>query len=222
MRISLDYVDFVLIPIDIFSILFLWSVYCFHIYAVVQVTSFLPHKCHSRWFWPYQFNTDSLSYIRNLNFKYSASRKYSHCFTFSTASSQNGILNYFLPSKFYTQHPLTTWLFFFQFMTPHTPLKIYDVSSHSLCSILPRCTIGSYYSLKFCWMWCHKLGTPALGQFYAFLFTSSLKFRQGWIRSAAIFRSLQKCSIIFTSGLDHSRTFTEISWSHTLVVFAVR
>ena len=39
----------------------------------------------------------------------------------------------------------------------------------------------------------------------------------------AIFRSLQRCSIGFKSGLwlGHSRTFTELFWNHSFVILAV-
>ena len=42
-------------------------------------------------------------------------------------------------------------------------------------------------------------------------------------RCTAIFRSLQRCSIGFKSGLwlDHSRTFIDLSQSHSCVVLAV-
>ena len=67
-------------------------------------------------------------------------------------------------------------------------------------------------------IWCHKLGTPIFGQFYPFPLqhlSSSIRL-DGKRRCTAIFRSLQRCSIGFKSGLwlGHSRTFTELSWSH--------
>ncbi len=47
----------------------------------------------------------------------------------------------------------------------------------------------------------------------------------GWMGSigASVFRSLQSCSVAFKSGLwlGHSRTFTELSRSHSFVVLAV-
>ena len=55
------------------------------------------------------------------------------------------------------------------------------ISIHSLCSILCWCTFGSNYSLKYFWIWCHKLGTPIFGQFCPFLFAAPLKLHQvGW------------------------------------------
>ncbi len=52
--------------------------------------------------------------------------------------------------------------------------------------------------------------------------SSSIRL-DGERRCTAIFRSLQRCSIGFKSGLwlGHSRTFTELSCSHSFVILAV-
>jgi len=52
--------------------------------------------------------------------------------------------------------------------------------------------------------------------------SSSIRL-DGEHRCTAIFRSLQRCSIGFKSGLwlGHSRTFTELAHSHSFVIFAV-
>jgi len=75
------------------------------------------------------------------------------------------------------------------------------------------------------WVWCYKLGN----YFWAVFPHCSLQNLSGSIRLdeerryTAIFRSLQRCSIRFNSGLwlSHSRTFTELSWSHCFVILAV-
>ena len=52
--------------------------------------------------------------------------------------------------------------------------------------------------------------------------SSSIRL-DGKRQCTAIFRSLQRCSIGFKSGLwlGHSRTFTELSWSHSFDILAV-
>ncbi len=54
------------------------------------------------------------------------------------------------------------------------------------------------------------------------ILSSSVRL-DGDLRWTAIFRSLQRCSIGFKSGLwlGHSRTFTELSSSHSCVALAV-
>merc|ERR1712002_444701 len=54
------------------------------------------------------------------------------------------------------------------------------------------------------------------------IFSSSVRLH-GDCRWTAIFRSLQRCWIGFKSGLwlGHSRTFTELSLSHSCIVLAV-
>ena len=99
------------------------------------------------------------------------------------------------------------------------------ISIHSLCSILCWCTFGSNYSLKSFWIWCHKLAHPSLGSFaHSSLqhLSSSIRL-DGKRRCTAIFRSLQRCSIGFKSGLwlGHSSTFTELSWSHSFDILPV-
>ena len=97
------------------------------------------------------------------------------------------------------------------------------ISIHSLCSILCWSTFGSNYSLKSFWVSCYKLGPPI------FFFNSSLQDLSsstrldGERRCTALFRSLQRCSIGFKSGLwlGNTRTFTELSRSHSFVILAV-
>ncbi len=90
---------------------------------------------------------------------YSASGKYSKCFTFSTfcyvtALFQNG-LNLLFSSKFYKQYPnMTTlkksvWnLCKFIKNKKQGKKNHMHISIHSLCSILCRSTFGNNYSLK--------------------------------------------------------------------------
>ncbi len=72
---------------------------------------------------------------------------------------------------------------------------------------------------------CNKFFTPGFG----ILCHSSLQILSSSVRLdgkrwwTAIFRSLQRCSIGFKSGLwlGHSRTVTELLWSHSFVILAV-
>lgn len=79
-------------------------------------------------------------------------------------------------------------------------------------SRLLGCDLTSYAHLEF-------------GDFPAIFYTDPLKLHQvGWAcRWIAIFRSLQRCSIGFKSGLwlGHSRTFVELSQSQSGIVFAL-
>ena len=82
---------------------------------------------------------------------------------------------------------------------------------------------GSNYSLKSFIIWSHKLGTPVFGQFCPFLFTEPLELYQvGW---GASLHSLFQISpemfnrIQVLGWLGHSRTFTELSWSHTFNIY---
>ena len=99
------------------------------------------------------------------------------------------------------------------------------ISIHSLCSILCWCTFGSNYSLKSFWIWCHKLGTPIFGQFCPFLFGAPLKLHQvGW--KASVHSHFQISPEMFNriqSGLwlGHSRTFIDLSWSHSFEILAL-
>ncbi len=96
----------------------------------------------------------------------------------------------------------------------------YHISIHSLCSILCWSTFGTNYSLKTFWVWCDKLCSSAFGNYLPF-FTSPLKLCQvGWGQTH-IFRFLQKYLIGFKLmlWLGHSRTFTELSISHSCCVF---
>ena len=86
-------------------------------------------------------------------------------------------------------------------------------------------TFGRDYSLESSWLWRYKLGIPVFGEFLPFFSVDSLKLCQvGWeCRCTAIFRSFQRCSIGFKSGLllGHSRTFRDLSRSHSCMVLAV-
>ena len=81
------------------------------------------------------------------------------------------------------------------------------------------------HSLKSSWVWRYKLGTPGFGEFLPFFSADPLNLCQvGWERSCtAIFRSLERCSIGLKSRLwlRRSRSFRDLSWSHSCVVLAV-
>ena len=124
---------------------------------------------------------------------------------------------------------MTTWknIFFFFFFFLNVCKFIENnklrnhlyISIHSLCAILCWCTFGSFFN-----------DATILAQLYLGSFAhSSLRHLSSSIRldgkrrCTAIFRSLQRCSIGFKSGLwlGHSRTFTQLSWSHSFDILAV-
>lgn len=67
----------------------------------------------------------------------------------------------------------------------------------------------------------HKLCTPVYGQFIPLFLKSPLKLCRVGSVWTAIFRSLHRRSMGFKSGLwlGHSRTVTDMSWSHSSIVF---
>ena len=99
------------------------------------------------------------------------------------------------------------------------------ISIHSLCSILSWSTFGSNYSLKYFWVWCFKLGTSIFGKFLPFYFAGPLKLHQvGW--GVSVPSHFQISPKMFNRvqvwlWLGHSRTFTELSQSHSFVILAV-
>ena len=93
------------------------------------------------------------------------------------------------------------------------------ISIQTLFLVLCWSTFGNDYSLKSSCVWCYKLGTPVFGEFLQFF---SVRL-DGERRCTDIFRSLQRCSIGFKSGfwLGHSRTFRDLSQSHSCIILAV-
>ena len=75
------------------------------------------------------------------------------------------------------------------------------------------------------WVLSYKLGTPVFGEFLPFFSADPLKLCQvGWGASLhSYFQVSQRCSIGLKSGLwlSHSRTFRDLSRSHSCVVLAV-
>ncbi len=74
-------------------------------------------------------------------------------------------------------------------------------------------------------VWCYKLGTSIFGMVSPIHLWKTAQAPSGWMVSisASVFRSLQSCSVGLKSGLclGHSRTFTELSHSHSFVILAV-
>lgn len=72
---------------------------------------------------------------------------------------------------------------------------------------------------------CHHLSSPVFRHFVPFIFLQffSNSIKLGGRRLCSIFRSFQRCSIEFKSGLclDHSRTFTEWFWSCSFEILAM-
>ena len=106
-------------------------------------------------------------------------------------------------------------------------LKYYIyISIQTLYSVLCWSTFGSDYSLESSLVWRYKNGTPVFWEFLPFFSVDPLKRcvrLYGELHCIAIFRSLQRCSIGFKSRLcvGHSRTFVDLSQSHSCVVLAV-
>ena len=100
------------------------------------------------------------------------------------------------------------------------------ISIHSLCSILCWCIFWTAITASSLFEYdATSLAHLSLGSFaHSSLqhLSSSIRL-DGKRRCTAIFRSLQRCSIGFKSGLwlGHSRTFTELSWSHSFDILAV-
>ena len=87
----------------------------------------------------------------------------------------------------------------------------------------------SDYSPESSWVWRYKLGTPVFGEFLPFFSADPFNsVRLGGERfCTVVFRSLQRCSIGFKSGLwlGHSRTFSrtfrDLSQSHSCIVIVI-
>ncbi len=86
------------------------------------------------------------------------------------------------------------------------------ISIQTLYSVLSWSTFGSDYRLKSFWVWRNKLCTPGL-DFLPFFFANPLKLDQvGWGPSVDSQLGL---------WLGHSRTFTELSLSHSCIALTV-
>ncbi len=68
------------------------------------------------------------------------------------------------------------------------------------------------------WVWYDKLCTSAFGNYLPFFTSQALS---GWMGADTHFRFLQKYLIWFKLRLGHSRTFTELSTSHSCCVLRV-
>ena len=82
-------------------------------------------------------------------------------------------------------------------------------------------TFGSDYSLESSWVWRYKLGTPVFGEFHPFFSADPLKLCQvGW--GASVHSYFKVSPEMFKSGLwlGHSKTFRNLSRSHSCVVLA--
>ena len=85
--------------------------------------------------------------------------------------------------------------------------------------------LGSNYSLESSWVWRYKHGTPVFREFLSFLSADPLNFCQvGWrVLLHSYFQiSPEMLGWIQVRALaGHSRTFRDLSWSHSYVVLAV-
>ncbi len=99
------------------------------------------------------------------------------------------------------------------------------LSIQTLCSVLveapfwliqPWVFLGKMQQVFHTWIW----GSSAIPSLQILSSSVRLDGKRWW---TAIFRSLQRCSIGFKSGLwlGHSRTVTELLWSHSFVILAV-
>ena len=99
------------------------------------------------------------------------------------------------------------------------------ISIQTLYSVLCWSTFGSDYSLESSCVLCYNLVHLYLGSFsHSSLQIISISIRlDGDLCGTAIFRSLQRCSIGYKSRpwLGHSRTFRDLSRSHSCIVLAV-
>ncbi len=95
-------------------------------------------------------------------------------------------------SKFCKQYTiLTTWMKLVWNISKFIIQN--NISIHSLCSILCWSTSGNYYSLKYFWVWCYKLGTSIFGRLLPFSFARPLKRHQvGWGTSVRRFSDLSR------------------------------
>ena len=99
------------------------------------------------------------------------------------------------------------------------------ISIQTLYSVLCWSTFGSDYSFKSSWVWLYKLGTPVFVEFLPFFSADPLKLSQvGWgVSLHSYFQVSPEMLDRFKSGLwlGHSRTFRDLSRSHSCVVLAV-
>jgi hypothetical protein len=113
-------------------------------------------------------------------------------------------------------------LFFKFFEKQKLKYHIY-VSIQTLYSVLVEAPLAAIISNNIHGY--NKLGTPAFGEFLPFFSTDPLILCQldGDRRCTAIFRSLQRCLTRSMSGLwlGRSRTFRDLSRSHSCIVLAV-
>ena len=152
-------------------------------------------------------------------------RKYSDPFTFlhfvtlQPYSNIDYIVIFFSP--IYTQYPIMTKQ---KHVCGNLSKLKYDIyiCIQTLYSVVCWSTFGSDYSS---WLWRYKLGTPVFWEFLPFFSADPLTLSQVGSGASLLsqFRSLQRCSIGFKSGLwlGHSRTFRDLSRSHSGVVLAV-
>ena len=150
---------------------------------------------------------------------YSSFGKYSDPFTFSTFLRYSLILNWisrFLSSSIYTQYPIITKKkqvlgFFLQLH------KKYQIDKYSApLAAITALSLG-YDATSSAHLYLGSFSYSSLQ-----ILSSSVRL-DGEHRCTAFFRSLQKCSIGFMSGvwLGHSRTFRALSRSHSCVALAV-
>ena len=108
----------------------------------------------------------------------------------------------------------TPWLFpHFVTLQPYSKMDsivcFFHQSTHPIMTAKTGFKIF-FYSLESSWVWHYKLGTPVFGEFFPFFPADPSSVRlDGERHCTAIFRSLQRCSIGFKSGLllGHSRPF---------------
>ena len=126
---------------------------------------------------------------------------------------------YIFPSLIYTQYHIMTkqkqdFRTFWEFIKKEKLKSQFIYCLNTLRNL--KSTSGSDYSLESSWVWRDKLCTPGFGDFLPFFSADPLK-------GNTCGQSLQRFSIGFKSvlWLGHSRTFTELSLSHSCVVLAV-
>ena len=116
-------------------------------------------------------------------------------------------------------------LHFFANIFKIIPKNLIHISIQTLYSVLCWSTFGSDYRLVSSWVWRYKRVTPEFVEFLPIFSADPLKHCQvEWGESIhSYFQPLQRCSIGFKSELwlCHSRTFRDLSRSHSCVVLSV-